>query len=206
MKVVLLDVDGVLVTGRDQYGKHLIPDLERDFGIPPRRLKREFFERSWPDIVTGKKPLLPELARVLARIAPSVEPEALLDHWLRYEAHIDEQLLSDVAALRAKGTPVYFATNQEHHRARYLMEELGFAGHVDGMFYSAALGHRKPDRSFFRAVQRALPSSADEIVLVDDRQANVTAARRFGWRAIHWMEGMSLTEQLGKIEHLARPG
>ncbi|QQR38968.1 HAD-IA family hydrolase [Devosia rhizoryzae] len=206
MKVVLLDVDGVLVTGGDQYGKHLIPDLERDFGIPPRRLKREFFERSWPDIVTGKKPLLPELGRVLGRIAPTVDPEALLAHWLGYEAHVDEGLLSDIAVLRARGTAVYLATNQEHHRARYLLEELGLAGHVDGMFYSAALGHRKPDRGFFRAVQRTLPPAGEDIVFVDDSKTNVTAARRFGWRAIHWVEGMTLEEELLRAERVPRPG
>jgi putative hydrolase of the HAD superfamily len=204
VRTLLLDVDGVLVRGRPGDGKPLFTDLERDLGISLPVLQREFFVPHWPEIVTGRKPLLPALATVLARIAPQVSAETLLDYWLRNDARIDTALLEAMGKLRASGTRVYLATNQEHHRARYLMEELALGAHVDGIFYSAALGARKPDRSFFEAVAGHLDDDAP--ILIDDTEANVLAARRFGWRAILWLDGMTLEDELDRAERQAAPG
>jgi putative hydrolase of the HAD superfamily len=205
MRTILLDVDGVLVSGRPQDGKHLFTDLERDLGISVPVLQREFFVPRWADIVTGRKPLLPELAEVLARVSPQVSAETLLDYWLRNDSRIDHTLLAAIDARRKQGGRVYLATNQEHHRARYLMEEMALAGHVDGIFYSAALGARKPERGFFEAVATTL-SPADSPILIDDTEANVLAARRFGWPAIHWIPDMLLDDELERAERLAQPG
>jgi putative hydrolase of the HAD superfamily len=204
MPTLLLDVDGVLVSGRPADGKHLFTDLERDVGVSLPRLQREFFDKSWHGIVTGKKPLLPALAEALLRIAPAVSAQTLLDYWLRNDARIDQTLLAAVAHRRSNGWRVYLATNQEHHRARYLMEDLALGSHVDGIFYSAALGARKPDRGFFEAVATTIDDPAS--IFIDDTEANVLAARRFGWRAIQWQFGMELEEQLERAQRLPAPG
>src|SRR5688572_26257875 len=102
MPTLLLDVDGVLVDGRPD-GRQLFADLEQDLGVSLPLLQREFFVPRWPDIVTGKKPLLPELAEILKRIAPAVSAETLLDYWLRHDSRIDERLLAAVARRRSNG-------------------------------------------------------------------------------------------------------
>lgn len=206
MLTILLDVDGVLVQGRPEDGKHLFTDLERDLGIPLPLLQQQFFLPRWPDIVTGRKLLLPELAEVLSRIAPAVSAQTLLDYWLRNDARIDTGLLEAVDRYRLRGGKVYLATNQEHHRARFLMEDLALSTHVDGMFYSAALGARKPDRQFFEAAALALGTSSAPPILIDDTEANVLAARRFGWRAIRWQQGMDFDSELTRAEALPAPG
>jgi putative hydrolase of the HAD superfamily len=206
MLTILLDVDGVLVTGRPRDGSPLFTDLAKDLGISLPVLQREFFIPRWPDIVTGRKPLLPELAEVLARIAPNVSAQTLLDYWLANDSRIDHDLLASVDAHRDGGGKVFLATNQEHHRARYLMEEMALAAHVDGIFYSAALGHRKPDRGFYAAVAAALPFDHGELVLVDDAEANILSARRFGWRSIHWQAGMKLEDELLRVLQAPAPG
>jgi putative hydrolase of the HAD superfamily len=81
---------------------------------------------------------------------------------------------------------VYLATNQEHLRAAYLMEKLGLADHVDGIFYSARLGARKPEMEFFRKVQAGVGLPGEELLLVDDDHRNTEAAVRAGWQALHW--------------------
>jgi putative hydrolase of the HAD superfamily len=81
---------------------------------------------------------------------------------------------------------VYLATNQEHLRAAYLIEQLGLAEHVDGILYSAQLGAKKPDREFFAKVQAAVGLHGDEMLLIDDDSRNVEAALRAGWQALHW--------------------
>ena len=197
METILVDIDGVLVSGRPQDGAHLFTDLERDLGIPLDRLPSEFFALRWPAIVTGRKPLLPELTEVLATLAPAVSAETLIDYWFRNDSRIDRSVLAAIVALRRQGRRVYLATNQEHMRATYLMKEMGLERHVDGMFYSAAIGYRKPDEEFYRYVAAAVETPPKRTVLIDDTEANVMAARAFGWQAVHWSAGMDLIDQLG---------
>jgi putative hydrolase of the HAD superfamily len=97
-------------------------------------------------------------------------------------------LLPELALVRSKGIPVYLATNQEHMRADYLMGALGLAEHVDGIFYSARIGAKKPDLEFFARLQAAAALRGDEMLLIDDSLQNIEAASRAGWQAFHWTE------------------
>ena len=99
MATIMMDVDGVLVTGRPQDGAHLFTDLEKDLGVSLEILQREFFKPRWPDIVTGRKSLLPELAEVLATIAPTVTAERLIDYWLINDSRIDMAVLDAMRSL-----------------------------------------------------------------------------------------------------------
>ncbi len=196
MRTIMLDVDGVLVSGRPQDGAHLFTDLEVDLGISLEVLQREFFKPRWPAIVTGEKALLPELAEVLASIAPNVRAETLAEYWFRNDSRIDPAVLEAVVRLRDGGDRVYLATNQEHMRASYLMKDMGLAANVDGIFYSAALGHRKPDPAFFAKATAAVATSPETIILIDDTEQNVIGARAFGWKAVHWLPGKMFMEEV----------
>lgn len=194
MTTLMLDVDGVLVCGRPQDGAHLFTDLQQDLGISLADLQREFFVPRWEAIVTGQKLLMAELSDALAVIAPTVKAQTLVDYWFRNDSRIIPDVLQDVTSLRAQGHRVFLATNQEHMRARYLLSEMHLADNVDGIIYSADVGHRKPATEFFALATERAGALPSQIVFVDDTEANVLAARAFGWNAIHWHQGMSLAE------------
>lgn len=196
MKVLMVDVDGVLVHGRPQDGLPYFTSIERDLGIQPEVLQQEFFKRHWPEIIVGREPLMPHLEEVLSRVAPHLSAQRLADYWFENDSRLDHAFLEVLARYRADGTAVFLATNQEHLRAKYLMEQLGLAAHVDGIFYSAALGHRKPSQEFFGLAQETLGVPADEVVFIDDLLENIEAARLFGWRAIHWTGTHTLDEAM----------
>lgn len=199
MQTIMMDVDGVLVSGRPKDGADLFTDLEADLGISAATLQREFFKPRWPDIITGRKALLPELAEFLSDIASAVSAQTLIDYWFENDSRLVEAVVDDMAQLRAQGLRVYLATNQEHMRATYLMEAMGLARHVDGIFYSAAIGHRKPGPPFYQHIQDTLGGSSDDITLVDDTEDNVIAAREQGWNAVHWRAHMLLLDELAQI-------
>ena len=50
----MIDVDGVLVTGRPSDGLHWATSLEADLGLSFAILQDTFFKRYWEDIVTGR--------------------------------------------------------------------------------------------------------------------------------------------------------
>jgi putative hydrolase of the HAD superfamily len=195
-KLLMLDVDGVLVDGRPQDGKHLFTDLETDLGISLDSLQQAFFTPYFQAIVTGKDALQPRLAAVLKKIAPGVSADSLIAYWFENDSRIVTPVLDAVGTLRQAGARVFLATNQEHLRARYLMEDMGLGHHVDGIAYSAALGWRKPKPEFYRLAAELAGAEPADIVLVDDIEANVLAARAAGWRAVHWHAGMELLPAL----------
>jgi putative hydrolase of the HAD superfamily len=79
---------------------------------------------------------------------------------------------------------LYLATGQEHYRATYLWDELGFKDHFKDIFYSARLGHLKNAVEFYLAINEVLDIRADERPLFfDDREDSVILARAAGWDA-----------------------
>ncbi|MBJ3774658.1 HAD family hydrolase [Acuticoccus mangrovi] len=198
----MLDVDGVLVNGRPQDGRSWAADIERDLGIAPERLQAVFFAPHWGDVVVGRKDLVEVLRGCLPALSAAVSVDAFLDYWFQRDAAVDAAVLADCDALRANGVRVVLATNQEHLRARYLMERLGLGAHVDGIVYSAAVAARKPQQAFFEAAAAMTGSKPRDLVLVDDTAANIDAAIGAGWAGVRWSPGSSLLALLERGAHL----
>jgi putative hydrolase of the HAD superfamily len=189
----MVDVDGVLVEGRPADGRHWQAELEADLGVTPEALHQHFFAPHWDDIIVGRAGLMERLIAALQRIAPHVSPARLVSYWFEHDARLVTALITELSLLRAAGVRVYLATNQEHLRAGYLMDTLGFRELVDGMFYSARLGTKKPEPHFFAKVSAAVGLPGPELLLIDDSRVNVDAALRAGWRALHWTAKTSPT-------------
>jgi putative hydrolase of the HAD superfamily len=186
IQALMLDVDGVLVDGRPDDGRHWLTSIEADLGVSAEALHEHFFAPCWEDIVCGRAALMDHLAPALRAIAPHLSPASFCEYWFAKDSRLALPLLSELASVRSKGIQVFLATNQEHVRAAHLMNDLGLAGHVDGMFYSAQLGAKKPDREFFAKVDAVVGLPPDTLLLIDDSRPNIDAALEAGWRAFHW--------------------
>ena len=184
MIVVMLDVDGVLIDGRPEDGAAWDTDLEADLGVSPKALQEAFFAPFWNDIVTGKAEMMPRLAAAMAMLNAPVSAEALRDYWYDSDSRIVPEVADWVRAVRSEGIQVFLCTNQEVGRANYLLDHLSLGEIVSGMIYSAAIGAAKPAPQFFLRAGEAFPGATP--LLIDDDPANVDAARRAGWRAVHY--------------------
>ena len=187
----MVDVDGVLIDGRPEDGRRWDTSIEADLGLASNTLQERFFAPYWEDIVLGRAGLMEHLTTVLQTIAPLVSPATLVSYWFERDSRLVTPLLTELSLARSAGIRVYLATNQEHLRAAYLMEHLGLADHVDGIFYSARLGAQKPDVEFFTKVQAAVGLCGDEMLLIDDSGRNIEAALTMGWQALHWTKDCS---------------
>lgn len=183
-KVLMVDVDGVVIVHPEPQGWSAY--LERDLGLSPALLQSAFFAPHWPDIILGQAGLRERLAPVLARIAPGLEADRLIAYWFENDAHLDHGLLAQLEPVRASGVKLHLATVQEHERARYIWDELALNRHFDAMHYAAELGWAKPTGQFFRAAAARSVFAPHEIFFIDDKQANIDAAREEGWKAALW--------------------
>jgi putative hydrolase of the HAD superfamily len=192
----MVDVDGVVITHPDPKGWSAA--LEEDLGLPIERLQAAFFKPHWPDILHGRADLFERMDPVLAQIAPHLRSEALVDYWFAHDAHLNLDLLDQLARLRRRGVQLHLATVQEHRRADYLWRTLGLRDHFDAMHYSADLGWAKPAPEFFRAVEARTGFRADEVFFIDDRAENVAAAQACGWRAAVWTGDRRLADLMAE--------
>jgi len=167
----MVDVDGVLIDGRPEDGRPWHTSLEEDLGFTPGTLHEQFFAPYWENIVLGRAGLMEHLPSALRQIAPHVTPAEFISYWFEKDSRLAAPLLQELLLLRSAGIRVYLATNQEHLRAAYLMEKLGLAKHVDGIFYSAHLGAKKPDMEFFARSRQPLGCVANRCC------SSTTAAR-----------------------------
>lgn len=200
-KALMVDVDGVLVNHPHPEGWSA--NLERDLGISPERLQADFFKPHFDDVVNGRARLRDRLAGVLSEIAPHLTCDDLIAYWFEQDAHIDVDLLRQLDEVRVRGIQVHLATVQEHERATYLWDVLGFREHCDGMHY-ADLGCSKPAPAFFAAVEARSGFSPSEILFIDDRLPNIDAARQRGWGAALWTKGDRVQELFPALSDLHR--
>jgi putative hydrolase of the HAD superfamily len=181
---IMVDVDGVLIAHPDANGWSA--RLERDLGIPGTRLQEAFFARHWDEVANGRAALRERLEPVLREIAPDVGCEALIRYWFEHDAHVNEDLCRELASIRASGIEVHLATVQDHERARFLWDDLGFRDRFDGLHYSAELGCSKPEAAFYERIEARTGFRPSELFLIDDSPANVAAALARGWSAALW--------------------
>jgi putative hydrolase of the HAD superfamily len=64
-----------------------------------------------------------------------------------------------------------------------MSETLGYQRLFDHEFYSCELGVHKPDPNYFTTLLDSLRAKPDEILFVDDNEANVAAAVSVGIRS-----------------------
>ncbi len=189
-QVVLFDVDGVLIQGyhatRTDLRHCWDEDIETDLKINRERFKREFiFGPFVKDVIVGKKDFKDVLTEYLPTFGFHDDAQIVVDYWLDKDSVTNQDVLETIKIMQASGQfKLYIATNQEHYRAKYLMNQLGFKEYFDDIFYSAKIGFAKPSVDYFQSIAKALNLPSDEKpILFDDTPNVVEAARAFGWEA-----------------------
>lgn len=192
IEAVLFDVDGVLVRG-GVFGARLVRELEAG-----RAALDAFWRGPFVKCSLGHADLLQELRPLLGELGYRGSAQELLQAWLEADSALNTDVLAVVERLRSRGVPCHVASNQERYRAAYLEGLMGLAAQFDALYFSCRLGVRKPQLDFFRRVAGELGASPDELLLFDDQQGNVEAARAAGWNAEIYAMGDDLPTLLGR--------
>ena len=111
--------------------------------------------------------------------------EDLLRGWTAIR--VDLQVVELIRRLRSGGVRCYLATNQEPFRGRYMSEQLNYRALFDAEFYSCELGCYKPDPNYFVKILNRLELSPGEVLFVDDKDPNTSAAASVGIRTETFM-------------------
>jgi putative hydrolase of the HAD superfamily len=188
-RVILFDVDGVLVDGfhaRPANFKRWDAFLASDLNIDPVAFSEKFIRPIYtPDVLTRRRSLVNALEEAIPTLGYKGSAMDIIGAWMGRETVLNHALLELIGKLRASGAarPI-IASNQEDVRAYHLWSNLGLHLHFDDMLYSARLGAAKPDPAFFAAVDRYLGPQAEPPLFFDDYESIAAAASAHGWEGV----------------------
>lgn len=196
---VLFDADGMTL-----LPKRFSEQLEQDYGILWAVMK-PFFQGAFGECKLGKADVKEELAKVVEAWGWKGSVEELVAYWLPIGSAPNPEVVAIAKELRAQGTACFLATNQERYRATYLREVVGLQELFDDLLVSCELGFVKSDVRYFEAAHermRLVTGSAlakETVLFVDHEQANLDAARAYGFATYLYHDEASFKEEvLGK--------
>jgi len=148
----------------------------------------EFISRYWAprQAYDAGCPAAEYWAQVLGR--DPVPPDllgALVEQDMRSWTQLDERVLDLLVAEHQHGTRLALLSNAPHELADAVSAHPAFTA-FDELFFSARLGRVKPDPAIFRIVLDRLGAPATDVLFVDDRAENITAAARIGLGVLHF--------------------
>lgn len=185
---IFFDVDGVLINGF-----HSNPDLtnrwdkniEADLGIRKEDLTEQFFKGPFMDVIIGQRDCLEALDEVLPEISGNVTSQQLLDYWFQKDSVLNEDVMRTVRVLsESSHAELYIATNQEHYRAKYLWNDLGFKNYFKDIYYSARLGCFKENPDYFKQIIDEQNLENRQVIFFDDTPKNIKVAQSYGWDGV----------------------
>lgn len=192
---LLLDADGVV-----QHNPRLIANLTR---MLDGHASIEELLTAEQRAIVGTEDLHDVLAEFVA--AHGIEHDAgeFVEVWRDTEP--DDEALALVRRVRAAGTPVYLATNQQPVRGQWMLDTLGYQDIFDGIFASFRMGVAKPDPAYFHHIVDDLGIDPAATLFIDDVPENVEGARSAGLQAA-WHDRTTDAQDIARIlrEHGVR--
>lgn len=205
------------------FGGVLSPPLENLYrsyeertGIAPRRLKAAVAAVA-ADL--GVEPLAPielalvteaEWGRAVVRALEAADPgidlsRAGFDHFgKQWFEGVEANPVMVATARHAKenGYRVGILSNNVVEWEPYWRAVIAPLGEVDCVVDSCRVKVRKPDPEIFRLAEQKAGAEPFDCVLVDDLTENCDAARRAGWRAVHFRNNAQAVRDLAGLTGL----
>jgi putative hydrolase of the HAD superfamily len=110
-------------------------------------------------------------------------------------SHLNRDTLRVLGAAHERGSTMSLLSNAPHDLAAMLSEHPALAD-FDHLIFSSRLGVVKPERAVFDAAVDLIQRRPAEVVLIDDRQANVEGAIKAGLQAVLFTSAEQLRSEL----------
>lgn len=184
IKAIIFDVDGVVFKTHHEDGNYLwSKNVKEDLGLTSKHFSVIFSEK-WESIIRGKIKLDAHLHAIFQENLfkdLAITPEQYIQYWLSNDHHVNQDILNFVKSLKI---PCYLGTNQEALRTHHILDKVG--PYFKECFASYKIGFIKPEKEFYRHIEKALCLLPHEILLIDDTKNNTLGAQDCGWHVYHY--------------------
>lgn len=197
-KVIAWDFDGVLNANIRNGIFTWMTTFEADTGLSIQSLGTYLFSGRFQKAMVGEADLHQLVGEWAAQEGVPHRAGEVIDYWFDKDHIPDTETLDLVRRAREAGAVNVIATNNEIYRANWI-EEMGFGEHMTHVFAAGRMCLAKPDLAYFAHIEDALGHTGSDVILIDDMEENVDAARRHGWDAYLFKPGghTGLAQKLG---------
>lgn len=186
VQVIAWDFDGVLNRNVENGVFAWSRSFEKDLGLPLSSFSGYLFSGRFQKAMVGQACLIELVSEWADANGAPGRGREILDYWFRQDDLPDERTLSMFAPLSGRGLRHVMATNNEVHRTGYIEHEMGFGARMERIFAAGRMGIAKPDAGYFAHIESELGLQPEALLLVDDLEQNVEAARMRGWQGFHF--------------------
>ena len=169
-KIILFDADGVLIRSNSWSSEYI---HRKNL---PKWVMGDFFAGIFQECATGQADLKSILPPFLKEWKWGWSVDDFLNEWFQFENKPDHELISKIQELRKEGIKCYVATNQEKYRLAFTREVMKFSEYFDGIFCSAEIWLKKPQKEYFEHILTSLGVSPDKVAYFDDSEENIQVA------------------------------
>ncbi|MBP2707796.1 HAD-IA family hydrolase [Microbispora sp. RL4-1S] len=182
---VVLDAMGVLYESADDVGELLVPYLrEHGCALDTADIEEAYRRASLGELTSAG------FWEATGVAGSADDEEYCARHTLTPGVH---ELLK---AADTAGVRVACLSNDVSRWSELLRRRFGLTESIRDWVISADIGVRKPQPAIYHEMLRRLGIAADGVWFVDDRAANVAAAREIGFTAIHYGRDVTSFDQL----------
>lgn len=170
--IILLDAMGVIYRNADDVADLLIP----------------FVRRHNPGVVPGLVETSYRLASLGELRADEFWQQMGIDAGFEDDYLVGHELMAGLTEFldwaQVQGFRLACLSNDVSTWSRKLRQRFDLSARFEKWIISADVGVRKPEQAIYQAALRQLDASASDLLFVDDRLANVQAARALGIRSV----------------------
>lgn len=189
VQVIAWDFDGVLNRNIENGVFAWSRNFEQDLGLSLQSFTSYLFAGRFQKAMVGQACLVEMVSEWAEANAAAGRAPEILDYWFQKDALPDHRTLSLFEPLKKRGLRHVMATNNEIHRTAFIEARMGFGDRMERIFAAGRMGIAKPDTDYFAHIEAELDVAPAGLLLVDDLEENVAAARNRGWQAFHFTEG-----------------
>lgn len=196
---VVFDLGGVLVDWNPRY---LYRKLIEDEAAVEKFLA-EVCTPEWNLRQDAGRPFAEAVEELIVQYPD--QQELIRAYHLRWEETIGGPIAGTVeilAELRRAGYTVAALSNWSAETFPVARRRFDFLNWFDMAVISGEVKMIKPDPRIFELLLERLGRRAGECVYIDDVEANVEAARRLGFRAVHFQSSEQLRDELQRLKIL----
>jgi 2-haloacid dehalogenase len=160
---------------------------------------------SWNDELDRGRSFAEGVAELVERFPDQAELIAAYhERWPEMMRGAIDGTVEVLEELRAAGVPTYVLSNASAETWPFAVERFGFLGRFEGVLLSGEVGVAKPDAAIFDELCRRFGVRPETTIFIDDKAANVDAARRLGFAGHHFQGAPGLRAELVALGLLSR--
>ena len=188
MKIVF-DFGGVVFRWEPQeFLTRLLPERAPTRSAA-RRLALDFFQAfggDWSEFDRGRIEPGPLAVRIAARLGLAVDEARRVIDAIPGELQPVPETVDLVRRLHAAGQTLFFLSNMPFPYARHLEANHDVFRFFERGVYSSRAGLIKPEPAMFAHAAEVFEAEPAELLLIDDIEVNIEAAKRAGWHGLRF--------------------